>query len=343
LKGLYVGIKTQGTTSQLRADTLRAMVPSCDWTQIDTDLIFTAYPRWARSLWFRLRTGPAVWALNKYVINQLGADRYDVAWIDKGVCLWPSTLRVIRDRTSKLIYYTPDTSFLANRSRHFFASAALYDLIVTTKSQELAEFERRVGANRVSLVTQSFDSRLHFPRCPFQEKRHEAVLIGLCEPDREKCVEELFSHGISVRVGGRGWEYFLCKHARNPLLVFEGAGVFGNRYAEALSYASVGLGLLTKRFPELHTTRTFEIPACGTALVTEPTAEINAIFTTHEAIYFDGAKDLGRRVADLMYDRQRLAEISLAGQRRVNTGDFSNKRVLRKILQRINVPCLTEV
>ena len=37
-------------------------------------------------------------------------------------------------------------------------------------------------------------------------------------------------------------------------------------------------GLLAKWVPELHTTRTFEIPACGTALVTERNSETALVF-----------------------------------------------------------------
>lgn len=339
MKGLYVGIRTPGTTSQLRADTLCNLLPRGEWNLIDTDPVFQDSPRWARTLWFRFLAGPAVAALNRHVMSELGSKLYDFAWIDKGVCLWPETVRRIRELARKLVYYTPDTSFLANRSRYFRATASLYDLIVTTKSVELASFERLVPRERIALVTQCFDSRLHYPRCTFAEKRKEAVLIGLCEPDRERCVEQLTSHGIAVRVGGIGWSRFVRRHAGNSLVQYEGARVFGQRYAEVLSGAAVGLGLLTKRFPELHTTRTFEIPACGTALATERNSETTGIFGEEEVIFFADYADLGRRVAGLMQDEVRLKAISDAGARRVQTGDYSNDRVLRKVLELAGVHC----
>jgi len=290
-------------------------------------------------MWFRFLVGPAVGALNCHVLAELGTERYDFAWIDKGVCLWPETVRKIRRLARKLVYYTPDTSFMANRSRNFRATASLYDLIVTTKSLELASFERLVPRERIAMVTQCFDSRLHYPRCTFAEKRKEAVLIGLCEPDRERCVEHLISHGIAVRVGGVGWVRFVRRHEGNRLVQYEGEKVFGQRYAEVLSNATVGLGLLTKRFPELHTTRTLEIPACGTALATERNSEISRIFSDEEAIFFTDYPDLGHRVAALMNDEVRLQAISEAGTRRVHTGDYSNDQVLRKVLKLVGIPC----
>lgn len=337
MKGLYVGIRTPGTTSQLRADTLCNLLAPCEWKLIDTDPVFRESTRWARSLWFRFRAGPAVAALNRLVLAELGTDPFDFAWIDKGVCLWPETVRKIRQLARKLVYYTPDTSFLANRSRYFRSTASMYDLIVTTKSLELASFERLLPRERIALVTQCFDSQLHYPRCTFAEKRKEAVLIGLCEPDRERCVEQLTSHGIAVRVGGIGWERFVRRHAGNSLVQFEGARIFGQRYAEVLSRATIGLGLLTKRFPELHTTRTFEIPACGTALATERNSETIGIFGDKEVIFFADYADLGRQIIALMRDEVRLQAISEAGTQRVQTGDYSNDRVLRKVLQMAGV------
>jgi hypothetical protein len=167
---------------------------------------------------------------------------------------------------SRLVYYTPDTSFLHNRSRFFNRTISLYDRVVTTKSLELSEFQRLLSPEKLILTTQSYDQRLHFPRVSFARKRPEAVMIGLCEPAREECVASLLDAGVPVRIGGRGWHGFLRRRQRDVNLFFEGDSVFGDHYAEVLSRASIGLGLVTRRFAELHTTRTFEIPACGTAL-----------------------------------------------------------------------------
>ncbi len=336
MKALYVGIQTAGTTSQLRADTLRRVVP-CEWTMIDTDRAFLPFPRWARSLWFRLRTGPAVRALNRLVCSEIGDEPYDVAWIDKGVCLWPSTIQKIRTLARRLIYYTPDTSFLANGSRFFRATAHLYDLIVTTKSFEIDSFQKLVDADRLIQVTQSYDSRLHMPRVDFDQKRKEVVLIGLHEIDRERCVQTLLSRGIPVRLGGKGWSSFLRKNAGNALLHFEGEEVFGVRYAELLSGAMIGLGLMTKRFPELHTTRTFEIPACGTALATERNVETTSIFRDDEALFFEDYDDLTRKIQPLFESLDLLRSITNAGTQRVQQGDFSNDRIIRKVMIRAGV------
>ena len=333
IRGIYIGIRTQGTTSQLRADTLAELLPTANWQFIDTDEPFLSSHRIWKSLAFRLRTGPAVRAMNQHVLAQLGSTRFDVAWIDKGVNLWPDTVKKIRSLSKKLIYYTPDCSFESNRSRFFESTAQLYDLVVTTKSFELERYTKLIPEDRILLTTQSYDEQQHRPTCDFNEKRKEAVLIGLCEPDREACIEQLLNHGVPVRIGGQGWKRFLARHRRNSRLQFEGDRVFGDHYTDTISRAAVGLGLLTKRFPELHTTRTFEIPACGTALATPRNSETAKLFRDDEAIFFQDHLKLAQELRMLLDDEQRLKRISAAGTARIRAGSFSNSCVIRQILQ----------
>ena len=333
MPGLYIGITTPGTTSQLRADTLKQVGGFDNWKIVNTDDRFRASARWAQTLAFRLRIGPAVNALNQQVLSELGNERFHVAWVDKGANLWPKTVQKIRRVCRKMVYYTPDTSFAANRSRFFEATASLYDLVVTTKSFELEHYRKLIPDDRIMLTTQSYDEQQHRPTCSFDEKRKEAVLIGLCEPDREACIEQLLNHGVPVRVGGQGWKRFLTRHRTNSLLEFEGDRVFGDHYTDTISRAAVGLGLLTKRFPELHTTRTFEIPACGTTLATPRNSETSKLFTDNEAIFFQDHAELAQELRNLLDDEQRLKSISAAGTARVRAGSFSNSCVIRQILQ----------
>lgn len=186
------------------------------------------------------------------------------------------------------------------------------------------------------LVTQSYDGELHHVPCTFQDKRREVVLIGLCEPDREQCISRLLKRNIPVRIGGRGWERFRRQHEGNPLLHFEDTAVFGDNYVRALGFASLGLGLLTKRFPELHTTRTFEIPACGTALATEKNEETARFFNEDEVIFFDSHEELADIIVNLLDDTPRLQRITNAGHCRISNGPFNNDQVLKSILEHTN-------
>ena len=95
-------------------------------------------------------------------------------------------------------------------------------------------------------------------------------------------------------------------------------GVWGDKYPETLAAAKVGLGFLCKAYPDQFTTRTFEVPAAGTALLAERTAEHLEIFEEGvEAEFFEGPVEFKQKLQDLLCDEERRIEIAKSGQKRV--------------------------
>jgi hypothetical protein len=342
VKALYVGILTAGTTSRLRADVLRVLCPELAWEGIDTGAALFGSARLWRTTAFRLKLGPVVDAINRRVLAEANADHYALVWVDKGVFLRRRTVEHLRVRAQRLVHFTPDTAFHANRSRHFVATAGLYDLLVTTKSFECDRYAALVGAERVHLTTQGFDADLHRPSQRSADQatgaeprpKRGVAFVGLCEPDRERCLERLLKAGLEVQLGGRGWERFLSRHQRHPRLRFLGAEIFGSAYVEAYARAEVGLGLLSKRFPERHTTRTFEIPAIGTALATERTPDTERFFGEDEVLFFGDYAELADALLRLRDDPARLARIAERGHRRVCAGGYDYGAILSGVLRR---------
>jgi spore maturation protein CgeB len=319
MKAAYVGILTPGSTSRMRAEWLRKLTPDWQWDWLDTDVPLTNTARVAQSLAYRFQIGPAVDAINASVSRWIGDRSLDLAWIDKAVFLRPSTMRALRTRSTRLIHFTPDTAFHANKSRHFNATLGSFDLLVTTKSFEVAEYDRRGARDKVFLTTQGFDPLVHYPRQETGERSHEVAFVGLAEPSREEFVANILDKGISVRLAGAGWQSFVRARQDDSLLHFEGDALFGDSYSELLSKCWIGLGLLSKRFPELHTTRTFEIPACGAVLATERNSETTKFFDDDEALFFDDVSDVAEKAGRLFASSTdtELAGIAAKGRARV--------------------------
>jgi hypothetical protein len=335
MKAAYIGILTPGSTSRMRAEVLKRLTPGVTWTWIDTDVPMSASSRLWRTVAFRTNSGQAVSRINSLVAKKLENVELDLAWADKAVFLTPSTIASIRSRARRLVHFTPDTAFHANRSRHFENSIAQFDLLVTTKSFEVDEYARRVPQERVLLTTQGYDSRVHLPgNVEFERRRREAVFVGLAEPDREKCIDVLLEAGVPVRLAGHGWSRLVRRWRKHPGLVFEGSGVFGKAYAEMLASSCVGLGLLSKRFPELHTTRTFEIPACGSALATERTGDTTRFFSESEALFFTDYVQLAEQLSLLLQAPAigPLSDIALAGRERVVADGRDYDSILQSVL-----------
>ena len=333
---IFIGVLSYGTTSKSQADWLKEITPEFEWQGIDTDGPFQSQPRWSRSLAFRLRLGPAVAAVNRYILQSLPAKKVDLVWIGKGVLLYPSTIQLIRERTKLLIHYTPDTAFYGNRSRHFYQSIHSYDLVVTTKSFEMEQYQRYVEPQKLFLTTQGYDPNIHYPHVTTQ-KRKEAVLIGLCEPNREDCVATLRRHNIPVVIGGKGWDNIVRRYHGEEGFKFLGDSVFGNSYARAISEATIGLGLMSKKFPELHTTRTMEIPACGTILATQRTSQTGRFYDDSEALFFDNFEDLSQKVNAIFSDPQKAQSLAEQGRRAVLRQPFSYPEIMANCLKQVGI------
>jgi len=347
IRAAYIGILSEGTTSRMRAEVLRELRPSWKWQWIDTDIPMQNGSRLGRSIAFRLKCGPVVAAINHLVCGAIDGAPYDLVWIDKGVFLHPSTLAKLRGVGSRLIHFTPDTAFHTNRSRLFEQSLRYYDLLVTTKSFELAAYRQRLGGDdRLFLTTQGFDKRLHRPVVLGHPRRREVAFVGLAETDRFACVGALLDAGIDVHVGGMGWEHFARAKQSNKCFHYLGPRVFGEDYARLYSSVWIGLGLLSKRFPELHTTRTLEVPACGAILATERTDDTVRLFRQDEVLFFKNPQDLARSVIEWFGTKSddELNRIANSGRQRVEQDGRDYCGILDSILRdvRIEVPYQTE-
>lgn len=337
MNALYIGILTKGTTSRMRGDVLSNLLPLLEWQFIDTDQSFREAKRLWKSLAFRFKFGQLVNIINLDIVEKTKNKEYELIWVDKGVYLWKETIEHLRKRTNFLVHYTPDTAFFANQSRHFYKTADQYDLLVTTKSFELEKYKKIAHYDRIYLTTQAYDSNLHIPPKKIVSKKKDTVFIGLHERDREKCIETLLSSGIPVRLGGQGWSSFVKRHRSNDLLNYLGSHVFGDKYVQAYTSTMVGLGLLSKRFPELHTTRTFEIPAMGTLLATERNIDTCKFFNENEALFFSDYQELALKLNTLLNDKKRIENISFKGNHRVISGAYNYNSILSKILQKLSL------
>lgn len=131
-----------------------------------------------------------------------------------------------------------------------------------------------------------------------------------------------------------GWNKFANKHKKNPNLDYVGSGIFSHKYSEFLSSSKFALGLLSKNFPEFHTTRTFEIPACGTALLTEKNIETSSFFSENEAIFYSSPEDLVKKIQFYLQNEKQLETLIQKGLDRVHNDARDYKSLLSEVLQR---------
>jgi spore maturation protein CgeB len=331
LKVLYIGQYSDGTTSKMRADTLIQILQPSLFEVIDTHVPFyKSHPFW-RSLAFRFKKGKVIWETNSYIEKQLSG-KYDLIWVDKAVFISEKVTKRLRKQTKLLVHYTPDTAFEENASKHFYKSIGYYDFVITTKSFEKEAYLKYIPKEKLLFTPQGFNPKLHYPRHAVDEKVKRVIFIGLFESAREELLSALLKENIPVALAGKNWKAFVKDHKDFPL-TYLGDGLFSEAYANSISESAIGLGLVSKRFPELHTTRTFEIPACGTLLVTERNKETSNFFKEDEVIFYSSMGELVSKIKFYLNQEEELKKMTKKAVKRVNEFGFDYQSQLKKVLE----------
>jgi len=284
----------------------------------------------------RLHIGPSVVNLNRdvraFVMRRPNAK---IIWFDRVTWIWPETLQEIRrSTTALLLHYTPDAQLVFNRSRHFNACIPIFDAVITTKRFE-RDLYKRYGARQVIATWQSFDRDRFYPRRSNPEYATDVGLIGHYERHYARVASAARMANACVSIRGPGWSR---TRARPRLLkeCVKGNGLWGEEYAIALSSARIGLGVLSKWFPERHTTRSVEIPASGSMLLAERTEEHQELFREgHEAEFFSDLEELRDKIGYYLRNEPLRAQIAARGRERCIQGGYDNVSRLEQVIRQI--------
>ena len=327
---LYIGQYSEGTTSKMRADTIAEILSDWEFDIIDTNIPFHATSRIMRSLGFRYKIGRAINNVNNYIKSKLQSNNYDIIWTDKAIFITEDTTKLLKKRSKKIIHFSPDPAFTYHNSKHFTESLKHYDYAITTKTYEIDYYKRYLNKCKLLIATQGFDINLHKPYNTYEEKNNSFLFIGHYEKAREKIIKLLLDNKISVTVAGAKWDNFANKNKNVKNL---GTMISGEKYAKTISKYTMSWGAISKWIPELHTTRTFEIPACGTALITERNKETESFFNDNEVIFYSSEQEFVDKIKYYLENQDELKEISEKGYKKVITGGYDYKTILIKLLK----------
>ena len=82
-------------------------------------------------------------------------------------------------------------------------------------------------------------------------------------------------------------------------------------------------------------TRTFEIPACGTALVTEQNHELNGLFEDDEVIFYDNYDQMISKIKYFFKQEQELEDLTNKGFQKVHNLGYDHTTIISNILNQI--------
>lgn len=354
---LFLGPLGIGQTSQMR---MRAF----ERLGHDVRGVHTNEP-WIRASWAkrqvqrRLQRGSAVDEINAAVLTAATGFSPELVWAEKQEFLRVETLEALRALGARLVHFTPDPYFSLDwkRTRLMDAAMRAFDVLVYCKTYERAQYE---ALQRPTVyMPLGYCDEVHRPMGTGDPRWTCAVgFLGGWEPRREKLLHAVAATGVELKLFGGHWEFLADGHwsprraiilkqlaGREPFAIHrdaqlaaahQGGEVYGDDYARALSGAAIGIGFLRTVCPDQHTTRTFEIPACGSLLLADRTAEHQMFFEEGtEAEFFDSVEELVAKVT--FYSRNGAARkrVADAGRRRAINARYAYIHRLRAALDEV--------
>jgi spore maturation protein CgeB len=314
VKILYLGEIDPGQTALMRMRAL-ARLGHC------VRGVHTSQP-WKRAAWIirqlqrRTRHCSIVKEINANVLSAAREFKPELLWADKQEFLHAETIEELRHRGAMTVHFTPDPYFSLpwKRTRLMDEAMGAFDAMVYCKSYERAQYEA-LGKTIVYMPL-GYCDEVHRPLSSDNDRWNCAVgFLGGWEPRRERFLHALTAAGIDLKIWGGYWEFLrdgrwtprrhiilrqlagrdsfrfhtdeLLSHAH------QGGEVYADDYARALTGSRVGLGFVRKICPDQHTTRSFEIPACGSLLLADRTDEHQEFFEEgREAEFFSSCEEM---------------------------------------------------
>jgi spore maturation protein CgeB len=345
MKILYLGDISPGQTAGMR---LRAL----ERLGHEVRGVNTVSP-WRQATWLqrqvqrRLSRGSIVDGINESVLKAAQDLRPDIVWADKQEFLRPETLTAIRKLGARCLHFTPDPYFYLEwkQTRLMNEAMSCFDALVYCKIYEESDYTNL--GKPVYYMPLGYCNETHRPMPPCDNQWNCSVgFLGGWEPRRETLLTAVASAGVDLKIRGGYWDFLrdgkwtLRRHIilnqlagddpyhfhRNAMIAERllGGEVYGDDYARALSGAGIGLGFLRKVCPDQHTTRTFEIPACGSMLLSDRTQECQEFFAEGvEAEYFDSVDELVDKVKFYTTHEDARSRIAAAGRQRCLDGRYS--------------------
>lgn len=288
--------------------------------------------------------GPIVKKINSDLICQAINFRPDIIFIYRGTHIHCKTIKLLRKRNPGvlIIGYNNDDPFANGHSfglwRHFIKSLKEYDLSLAYRHSNLIDF-KAAGAKRVELLRSWYVPELNYP-CKlsldfYNKYKCDVVFIGHYENDiRLSCLEEVVKRGWRLRIFGhqKGWDAAL---KASPILsgMAPVHTVWGEDYNAALCGAKIALCFLSKLNRDTYTRRCFEIPASGTLLLSERTADLESLFIPgEEADFFSSPHELGNKLDFYLNDERRLQSVAASGHAKVKSAGHDNKSRMNLLL-----------
>jgi spore maturation protein CgeB len=317
---------------------------------------------WHEASWYqrqlqrRTERGSIIDTINRSVLAAATSFRPDVVWAEKQEFLRAETIQRLAGIGARTVHFTPDPYFSLpwKRTRLMDAALEAFDALVYCKAYERSAYEA-LGKPLIYMPL-GYCDEVHRPLVSAGDRwACDVGFLGGWEPRRQRLLHSVVSSGSDLKIWGGYWDFLrdgrwsVRKHLilrqlagrdtftfqRDELLAraHQGGEVYGDDYARALTGARIGLGFLRKVSPDQHTTRTFEIPACGSMLLADRTEEHQSFFEEGvEAEFFDSEEELVSKVTYYRGNDGARRRVARRGLKRCVDSGYAYVHRLQRVL-----------
>jgi hypothetical protein len=304
---------------------------------VDSDRHIDPRPSLYRKLVTRIVLHPGRKAMDRFNLDVLEAARSfrpQMTFFAPGRYMRPESISECREYGLTILHNNDDMFNRINQPPYFEEISRSVDCIFTTKSFNVAEFYA-IGAARVEFLPDAYDPAVHFLQEPDAEDMKklgcDVGFVGSFRPERADYLEKTIMclEGAGVRVWGGNWEkmgriHYRLPRFRWPLLApVTGGPLVGANFRKVMQASRINLGLLNHRNRDLHTGRTFEIPACRGFMLAERTSEHQSMFEEdREAVFFETFEEMTDKIRYYLKHDAERSRIAEQGYRRCTESGY---------------------
>ena len=294
-----------------------------------------------RKVEFRLAAGPAVTRLNADLLAVAERECPEVLWVDKVLKLQPSTLQRMRRMGITSVSYMIDNAFGPRKDpgwRLYIKDIPFFDLHVTQRDVSIADYTSR-GARNVIKIQTAYEPTIHFPPPPGwsdADRDRGVSFIGTPYDDRAATLRALAQSGSPITISGNRAAWSRELPAAVMERIFFGGELYEEEYRRAIWRSKINLSFLTRANLDEVTHKSFEIAGCGGFLLAERCPGHSAKFVEdEEAVFFEGAEELKRKIERYLPDEAARVRIAASGHARAVRDGYHNDAQMKLILARI--------
>lgn len=246
--------------------------------------------KFVNKLLFKAGLSPIYRHINLELRSVLARERPDIAWVFKGMEIFPDTLNFVRSLKIPVVNFNGDNPFIftgkGSGNQNVTKSLEKYDLHFTYNTSVALEFNRR--ALKTSILPFGFDLDMDvYARCLMEKEIFRVCFLGNPDSERSHFIKGLAEANIPVTVYGTSWEKFLD----HPDILIN-PPVLGEEQWRVLRRYRVQLNLMRMHNPDSHNMRSFEVPGIGGIMLAPDTPEHRTFFEDGKEVFlFKGLED----------------------------------------------------